>query len=112
MYEICSRSFIKLLVSYKDMKISKPKIVIEKWSKKFIYWDVWIIPIAVVGNAVFNLIFSFIVYEKTIPSNINAIYEKVNICLTSTSILLAAVGLVCSGNGEKERYAIYSTRNC
>ncbi len=63
--------------------------------------DVWLLALLMIANASFHLIHNYGLKDVTFFPNISAMYEKIALCLTSTSILLAASGFLLSGLIDK-----------
>ncbi len=68
---------------------------------KFKRWDIRVLLLVLFLIIVIHLSYHALIIRKFYPSNIGAIYEKIKICLTSTSILLATSSFFISGHLNK-----------
>lgn len=58
--------------------------------------DIVILLLLIIGNVLYHLFFDYLSRNKIFLANVDAIYEKIRIGLTTTSILLAGIGFFIS----------------
>lgn len=75
----------------------------NRFISKYRYVDIFILVIFTIGTALYHLFYDYLIKNITFLANIDSLYEKVRICLTSTSILLGALGLFISMMSKKRR---------